>query len=140
MMQSPNLFSTPSLPEIEQRGSLPSIGGNLGELTPDEKSLRLANLVTPYGVGTHSYNRSSEKRELDRQRAETTAAHEAAPHQEILVGPICACPQRPYPHELSIHSKLSNEFHDPRFRALRDLWPWSLVKSGVVEESTERGF
>ena len=34
-----------------------------------EDDFRLTNLVSSYGVGTRSYNRSAEKRELKRQRA-----------------------------------------------------------------------
>jgi len=45
---------------------------------PDENDLRLSNLVTPYGVGTRSYNRSAEKREMDRQRKEVTEKYLAA--------------------------------------------------------------
>ena len=45
-------------------------------LSEQEKNERLAAAVTSYGVGTRSYNRSAEKREMDRQRAESTARYQ----------------------------------------------------------------
>lgn len=49
--------------------------------------------------------------------------------------PLCSCPQREYPHELSVHRELKSESYNPanRFR-----WPWSLVLSAREEPSTER--
>jgi hypothetical protein len=41
----------------------------------DELNERLAASVTSYGVGTRSYNRSAEKREMDRQRKDATARY-----------------------------------------------------------------
>jgi len=35
----------------------------------------------------------------------------------------CSCPQRPYPHELSVHAELRSESFNPR---LRQRWPWVL--------------
>jgi len=102
-------------------------------MSEDEKSLRLANLVTPYGVGTRSYNRSPEKREMDRQRAEATAEHKA---ETILLPLTCTCLQSPHPHDLSLHRKIRDEAYNPRRK--RE-WPWSLCLSERVEESTERG-
>lgn len=49
---------------------------------------------------------------------------------------MCPCPQRPYPHELSIHAKIRGESFNPK---VRFQWPWSLMLSGRVEPSTERG-
>lgn len=42
----------------------------------------------------------------------------------------CACPQRPYPHEVSIHTKLRGE-------GRRNRWPWALALSSRLEPSTE---
>lgn len=59
-----------------------------------------------YGIGTRSYNRSPEKREVDRQRAAATAAHEAAPRKEITAPLVCACRSFPYPHPPARHGTL----------------------------------
>lgn len=88
-------------------------------MSAEEKNERLTAAVTSYGVGTRSYNRSAEKKELDRQRAEATARYEASQHREIEVPVSCTCPQRPYPHELSIHRAIKFESREAR-------WPWSL--------------
>jgi hypothetical protein len=45
------------------------------EFSSEENNERLAAAVTSYGVGTRSYNRSPEKREMDRQRAEVTTRY-----------------------------------------------------------------
>jgi hypothetical protein len=74
--------------------------------TPEENSARLANLISSYGVGTHSYNNSPEKRELDRQRAETTAKYESAEHNEVEVPLSCECRSFRYPHTLEAHDRL----------------------------------
>ena len=100
-----------------------------------ENNLQLSNLVTPYGVGTRSYNRSAEKREMDRQRAEVTACFETAQRQEVDAPLLCSCPQRDYPHDLSVHANLRAEWWAHR----KDpFWPWSLMLSPREEPSTER--
>ena len=48
---------------------------------------------------------------------------------------LCRCPQRSYPHELSIHQELRGESYNPK---LRFRWPWSLMLSKRQEPSTER--
>lgn len=56
--------------------------------------------------------------------------------REVIPPPIiCSCPQREFPHDLSIHAELRAESYNPqrRFR-----WPWSLAQSERVEPSTER--
>src|SRR5690348_10644962 len=95
---------------------------------------RLANLVTSYGVGTRSYNRSAEKRELDRQIAEAKARAADQPKQEYLAPLLCPCPQREYPHELLVHGLLRREAFNP---AKRFQWPFSLMLSERRELSTE---
>ena len=55
-----------------------------------------------------------------------------------LRGPLpitCRCPQREYPHELTVHHELHYERHNP---ARRFHWPWSLMLSEHIEPSTER--
>jgi hypothetical protein len=47
----------------------------------------------------------------------------------------CRCPQRDYPHEISVHSLIRSEWWK---RELRDHWPWSLMQSRREEPSTER--
>jgi len=83
----------------------------------NEDDARLANLVTSYGVGTRSYNRSAEKRELERQRKATTEKYLNQPRVEVIVGPMCTCRSFELPHELKRHKELSSE-HD-----------WSLEKN-----------
>lgn len=68
---------------------------------------------------------------------------------------LCACSQRPYPHELRVHSLLRSEkpgryivqgqFRgDPFSEEIAEFasdemrWPWSLMLSKRVEMSTER--
>lgn len=48
---------------------------------------------------------------------------------------MCRCPQRDYPHELSIHALIRSEWWK---KELRDQWPWSLMQSRREEPSTER--
>jgi hypothetical protein len=78
--------------------------------TPEEDSARLANLVTPYGVGTKSYNSSAEKRELDRQRAAATKAYEANPRPEHEIRwSMCHCRSFRFPHDPELHRKLKSD-------------------------------
>ena len=55
-----------------------------------------------------------------------------SPRQEIPLGPFCACSQRPYPHDLSIHQSLKRESYNPEKRFS---WPWSLCLSERGEQS-----
>jgi hypothetical protein len=48
---------------------------------------------------------------------------------------VCPCRQRPYPHELAIHTQIASESFNPK---LRFRYPWSLMLSPRVELSTER--
>jgi hypothetical protein len=88
---------------------------DLSELSQAEKDERLTAAVTSYGVDTRSYNRSAEKREMDRQREEATARYESGPRVETVVGPICNCLSFRLPHELRVHRTLRDE---------RDWRPW----------------
>lgn len=58
-------------------------------------------------------------------------ARRHAPNLEVM----CTCPQRPYPHELSVHELIRSEWWAHK----RNLsWPWSLMASVREEPSTER--
>lgn len=48
---------------------------------------------------------------------------------------LCRCPQREYPHELSIHSEIRSEWWAHKQNLS---WPWSLMASKREEPSTER--
>ena len=67
---------------------------------------RLAAAVTPYGVGTRSYNRSAEKREMDRQRAAATKCYQPQP-VEIL---LCHCRSFRYSHDPADHRRLRGDW------------------------------
>jgi hypothetical protein len=60
-----------------------------------------------------------------------------ASHGNAAAPLLCRCPQREYPHELSIHFDLRTEAFSPK---LRHSWPWSLKLSPRLEMSTERKF
>ncbi len=62
-----------------------------------------------YGFGTRSYNRSTEKREMDRKRKVATEGFKAAP-ESIVVGPMCGCRSFRFPHELKAHKSLKNDY------------------------------
>ncbi len=58
-----------------------------------------------------------------------------ARHHGWDVPVTCPCPQRDYPHELSVHALIRHEWWK---KELRDKWPWSLMQSVREEPSTER--
>lgn len=65
---------------------------------------RLAAAVTSYGVGSRSYNRTAEKREMDRQRNTTTAKYVPVP-DSIPVPIMCHCRSFRYEHSPSAHRR-----------------------------------
>ena len=71
----------------------------LTDLSSSELDARLAAAATSYGVGTKSYNSSSEKKELDRQKKAVTAKYEASPRHEFVIGPICNCRSYCFPQD-----------------------------------------
>jgi hypothetical protein len=118
------------------------------DLTPEENNERLAAAVTSYGVGTRSYNHSTEKIEVDRQRAAATEHYQNSPRAEVLAPISCACDQRPYPHDLKAHSKMfeapggywiwQGGADDVYVRFSEDermRWPWSLRLRGDMPET-----
>lgn len=52
-----------------------------------------------YGYDTKSWRNSTEKKQLDRERAAATAKYEAEHRETIEVHPQCNCDVRPYPHD-----------------------------------------
>lgn len=101
--------------------------------TQRELDERLAAAVTSYGVGTHSYNNSAEKREMDRQRAAATKRHLNAAREEIVAPLTCRCPQRPWPHELSVHRLLRYESRYAISNEPVMKWPWTLRFLGNMD-------
>jgi hypothetical protein len=79
-----------------------------------------------YGLGTRSYNRSTEKRQLDRERKEITAKFEASPRREIPVL-LCHCRSFRTSHRPDEHRKLLSDYdwRLPEERRGMDVWePW----------------
>lgn len=70
---------------------------------------------------------------------DTCGSHECMLHYArrhgFEVPLVCRCPQREYPHELSVHHELRGESYNPK---LKFRWPWSLMLSQREEPSTER--
>lgn len=62
-----------------------------------------------YGTGTRSYNRSTEKRQMDRERAEFSAKVDAgeikSPFAEVSLL-LCHCRSFRFSHEPSAHKQL----------------------------------
>lgn len=52
-----------------------------------------------YGYGTKSWRNSTEKHQLDKERAETTAKYLAEHRDTIEIVPQCNCDVRPWPHD-----------------------------------------
>ena len=62
-----------------------------------------------YGTGTRSYNRSTEKRNMDRLRREATEQWKPKT-ESVIVGPVCNCRSFRFPHYLEAHRKLRADF------------------------------
>ncbi len=62
-----------------------------------------------YGLGTRSYNRSTEARQNKLAQKEATAKYLEQPRREIEVGPICTCRSFNLPHELNRHAELASD-------------------------------
>jgi hypothetical protein len=61
-----------------------------------------------YGIGTRSYNRSGEHREMRRQQAEVTAKFLASPREPFTIL-LCHCRSFRFGHRPSEHSQLRSE-------------------------------
>lgn len=66
---------------------------------------------------------------------DATAKYLSDPPSPYFAPLLCRCPQREYPHELSVHSLIRHEWWR---KDLRNQWPWSLMQSRREEPSTER--
>lgn len=82
------------------------------EMSQSELDARLMAAQTPYGVGTRSYNRSPQKRELDRQCKLATERHVP---EEIAAPLVCTCRSFRLPHPPARHGGL---------RSAEDWRPW----------------
>jgi hypothetical protein len=86
---------------------------NLANLPESEKNARAAAAVTVYGVGTKSYNSSAEKREMDRQREETTARYHAGQMQIQDCSKaflLCYCRSFHHGHSPELHRQLRSDY------------------------------
>lgn len=63
-----------------------------------------------YGIGTRSYNRSTEHREMKRQQAEATAKFLAKPRAEVIAPLVCHCRSFEFPHGLEKHRELRSDW------------------------------
>jgi hypothetical protein len=62
-----------------------------------------------YGYDTHSWRNSTEKRQMDRERAEAT--RKFIPLFESVLQPLtCNCRSFQYPHGLEAHTKLRSDY------------------------------
>ncbi len=88
-----------------------------------------------YGYGTHSHINSTEYRQLKKERAEFTKKYEAGEvaFETVEIPLTCRCPQRPYPHELSVHASLRTDWAAYGNGKPKNSWPWSLR---FIEESS----
>jgi hypothetical protein len=76
-----------------------------------------------YGTGTRSYNRSPEKRSLDKERKRIT--EEYKPGESVTMPLICTCAAWPRPHETFLHKRIISTDSDWRSLwnpELRRLW------------------
>ena len=64
-----------------------------------------------YGLGSRSYNRSSEARENRKAQKEATERYRRGEMSlgNLTVGPICSCRSFELPHEISRHRELRSE-------------------------------
>jgi hypothetical protein len=95
---------------VESVSAVKQLG--LANLSEDEKNARAAAAVTQYGQGTRSYNRSAEKREMDRQREETTAKYHAGElkiHDCSSAFLLCYCRSFEHGHSPELHRRLREE-------------------------------
>ena len=58
-----------------------------------------------YGWNTHSFLNSTEHRQMKKERAQLTKRFESQTREKVLVGPVCTCSQREYPHDIDVHER-----------------------------------
>lgn len=63
-----------------------------------------------YGIGTRSFNRSTEHREMKRQQAEATKRYYESARVEVVIGPVCTCRSFAMPHFPEAHKKLRGDW------------------------------
>jgi hypothetical protein len=88
-----------------------------------EDDYRLTALKTSYGLGTRSFARSAEKKEMDRQRKRIT--EEYKPGESVTMPAMCTCALRPYAHEIFLHRQVLNWDGDWRqlwSKEMRQFW------------------
>ena len=87
----------------------------MGLFSNDEADARAAAAVTSYGVGTRSYSRSAEKREMDRQRKAVTQKYESGNLKVDGTLPlVCHCRSFHFPHSPEKHKELPRSDRDWR--------------------------
>lgn len=83
-----------------------------------------------YGLGTRSYNRSTEARENRRQQREATARYLESPRQELTAPLLCRCLSWEFPHEIEVHRQLNSDYDWPtpeaRKARAREFWEHAL--------------
>lgn len=106
---------------------------NLGDMTPEERNARAAAGVGVYGLGTKSYNASSEKREMDRQRKTVTEKYESgelsfADQSRAFL--VCRCRSFAHSHPAAGHDI---RLHDE----LQADYDWRLPKQRTITYGRE---
>lgn len=97
----------------------------------------MKTLLTPLESAAHKLEKAEKTRAhyVSLTRAEWSAMWLKENSEAYDAPLLCRCPQRDYPHELSVHSEIRSEWWAHK----RNLsWPWSLMMSGREEPSTER--
>lgn len=81
-----------------------------------------------YGYGTKSHLNSTEFRQAKKECATFTEKYLAGEIRIQFSTPplMCRCPQRPYPHELSVHGTIGSDWASWGMGQNRNSWPWSL--------------
>lgn len=79
-----------------------------------------------YGLGTRSYNRSTEARQNKLAQKEATAKYQRGEMgiREVEVGPICVCRSFNLPHEVSRHTELASDLDWRTESARRGISRW----------------
>ena len=63
-----------------------------------------------YGLGTRSYNRSSEARQNKLAQRDATERYLREPKPEVILGPRCNCRSFRAAHDISAHGSLQSDF------------------------------